>query len=82
MHHRHSLKYIACGRQVIDEGTTSGHRWRRQYLERGERAGGRFCSLFDFTDDRFIKRMYIYLDPAYASRDADRLYWRRAEPRW
>jgi SnoaL-like domain len=81
-HHRDRLKYIACGQQVIVEGTTFGTDGEGNTWDGGETAGGRFCSVFDFTEDGFIKRMYIYLDPDYTSRDTDRFHWRRGQPRW
>jgi hypothetical protein len=44
------------------------------------RAGGRFCSVFDFASDGLISRMFIYLDPA--SLDKERFHWKRAAVRW
>ena len=81
-HRRDRLKYIACGQQVFVEGSTFGADGDGNTWNGEETTGGRFCSVFDFTDDGFIRRMYVYLDPDFTSRDADRFYWRRAEPRW
>jgi hypothetical protein len=81
-HHRDQLKYIVCGNQVIVEGTTFGSDGEGGTWNGGETPGGRFCSVFDFNDEGLIKRMYIYLDPDYAGRDADRFHWHRRQPRW
>jgi SnoaL-like domain len=40
MHHRHSLKYIACGQQVIVEGTTSGTDGEGNTWNGGKRQAG------------------------------------------
>lgn len=33
---------------------------------------GRFCSVFEFTD-HLISRMYVYVDPDFASLDVERI---------
>ena len=81
-HHRDQLKYTSCGYQVIVEGTTFGSDGAGGTWNGGQTPGGRFCSVFDFNDDGLIKRMYIYLDPDYAGRDAGRFHWHRRQPRW
>jgi hypothetical protein len=81
-HHRDRLRYIARGLQVIVEGTTFGSDGAGNTWDGGETPGGRFSSVFDFTEDGFIERMYAYLDPDFASRDPHRLNWRRGDPRW
>jgi hypothetical protein len=82
IHHRHRLKYIACGHEVFVEGTTSGTDGEGKTWNGGATPGGRFCGVFDFSEDGLIERMYIYLDPDYTSRDTGRFHWRRTEPRW
>lgn len=72
-HHRDRLRYIARGLQVIVEGTTFGNDGAGNTWDGGETPGGRFSSVFDFTEDGFIERMYAYLDPDFASRDPHRL---------
>ena len=79
-HHRDRLRYIACGLQVIVEGTTFGSDGAGNTWNGGETPGGRFSSVFDFTEDGFIERMYVYLDPDFAGRDPHRLNWRRGDP--
>jgi hypothetical protein len=81
-HHLDRLNYIACGQQVIVEGITSGTDGEGKPWSGGETCGGRFCSVFDFTEDGFIKRMYVYVDPDHTGRDTGHFHWRRTEPRW
>ena len=81
-HHRDRLRYIACGRQVIVERTTFGSDGAANMCDGGETPGGRFSSVFEVTEDGFIERIFIYLDPDFASRDPQRLNWRRSNPRW
>jgi SnoaL-like domain len=82
IHHRAQLNYICCGTQVIVEGATFGSDGKGGTWNGGETPGGRFCSVFHFNDEGLVKRMYIYLDPDYAGRDADRFHWHRRHPRW
>ena len=81
-HHRDQLKYIVCGQQVIVEGTTFGSDGEGGMWNGGITPGGRFCSVFDFNEEALIERMYIYLDPDYAGRDAARFHWHRRQPKW
>jgi hypothetical protein len=81
-HHRDRLKYLACGSQVIVEGTTYGNDSAGGSWSGGETPGGRFCSVFDFNDDGLIQRMYVYMDPDYTGADRDRFRWQRADRRW
>jgi hypothetical protein len=81
-HHRDELRFIVSGQQVIVEGATTGSDAGGRTWDGGKTPGGRFCSVFDFTDDGLISRMFIYLDPDYTSLDADRFHWKRASVRW
>ncbi len=83
VHHRDQFKYHVSDLTVIVEGTSHGTDKEGLNWDGGKTPGGRFCNVFDFTGDGRIKRMYIYLDPDYTSRDKDRFHWKRAEPhRW
>jgi len=81
-HHRDRLKYLACGSQVVVEGTTFGNDGGGRSWNGGETPGGRFCSVFDFNDAGLIQRVYVYMDPDYTGADQDRFRWKRANPRW
>lgn len=64
-HPQSELRPLVLGQTVVVEGTTVGQTatgtWRG-----GETPGGRFCSVFEVADER-ITRMYVYLDPDFAS---------------
>src|SRR5471032_1844141 len=81
-HHRVQLKYLVSGRQVVVEGTTEGGDADGRTWNGGQTPGGRFCSVFEFTAEGLIERMYIYLDPDYTSLDKERFHWERAQPHW
>jgi hypothetical protein len=81
-HRRNELKYMASGRHVIVEGATVGSDAGGRTWDGGKTPGGRFCSVFDFSDEGLISRMFIYLDPDYTSLDNERFHWKRASLRW
>lgn len=81
-HRRTGLQYFSFGQQVVVEGTTEGRDAEGRAWSGGRTPGGRFCSVFDFTEQGLIKRMFIYLDPDYTGLDKDRFHWRRAAARW
>ncbi|MDB5584174.1 MAG: hypothetical protein JWR80_9350 [Bradyrhizobium sp.] len=82
-HHQDRLRFIEGDRHVVVEGTTYGNGLDGGSWSGGETPGGRFCSVFAFTDDGLlIERMYIYLDPDYTSADKPRFRWKRILPRW
>ena len=74
----HVVDLVAdCGKVVLLEGRTSGEGLDGSAWRGGETAGGRFCSVFEFSGDGLIARMHIYLDPDYTSQDRDRFRWNR-----
>jgi hypothetical protein len=81
-HHRDELEYMASGRHLVVEGATVGSDAAGRSWDGGKTPGGRFCSVFDFSDDGLISRMFIYVDPDYTSLDTDRFHWKRDTARW
>ena len=75
-HHYASFNWVFSGGDVVVcEGTSHGeHRaggWRAGVPECG---AGRFCDVFEIREFR-IQRVFIYLDPDYASQDTARYPW-------
>jgi ketosteroid isomerase-like protein len=75
-HHYSHFNWVFSGSDVIVcEGTSHGeHRdgpWRAGVPEW---AAGRWCDVFEIRDWR-IQRVFIYLDPDYASQDTERYPW-------
>lgn len=75
-HHYATFNWIFSGSDlVVCEGTSHG-----EHVDGPWRAGvhewcaGRFCDVFEIRDWQ-IHRLYIYLDPDYASRDTARYPW-------
>jgi len=57
------------------EGTSSGeHRDGPWQADNPAWGAGRWCDCFDVADGK-IRRLFIYLDPDYASRDTARYPW-------
>ena len=68
------LNYIVQGDHVVVEGTSygvtaDGVEWRA-----GVTLAGRWCDVFEIRDFK-IQRVFIYLDPDYASADTARYPW-------
>ncbi len=75
-HHYATFNWVLSGTDLlVCEGTSHGeHRdgsWRAGYPESG---AGRFCDVFEIRDF-LIQRIFIYLDPDYASGDTARYPW-------
>ena len=75
-HHYASFNWVFSGSDtIVCEGTSDGeHRdgpWR---VDDPRWGAGRFCDVFEIRDWR-IQRLFIYLDPDYANRDAARYAW-------
>ena len=75
-HHYATFNWVFSGGDVlVCEGTSHGeHRdgaWRAGLPES---AAGRFCDVFEIRDF-LIQRVFIYLDPDYASNDTARYPW-------
>lgn len=75
-HHYAGFNWIFSGGDTLAcEGESHGqHRdgpWRAGVPEWG---AGRWCDVFEIRDFK-IQRCFIYLDPDYAGRDADRYPW-------
>ncbi|MCW2858492.1 MAG: hypothetical protein JWP48_200 [Actinoallomurus sp.] len=75
-HHYAQFNWVFSGGDVVVcEGTSHGaHRdgpWRAGVPEWG---AGRWCDVFEIRDWR-IQRIFIYLDPDYATRDTGRYPW-------
>ncbi|WP_344890548.1 nuclear transport factor 2 family protein [Actinomadura meridiana] len=75
-HHYAGFNWILTGTDtLVCEGTSHGeHRdgpWRAGVPEWG---AGRWCDVFEIRDWR-IQRVFIYLDPDYASADKARYPW-------
>ena len=82
-HHHDSFRFIEAGDKLVVEGTTEGLGRDNVAWCGGKTPGGRFCSVFEFGEHNLIKRMYIYLDPDFASADKDRFVWpERSQVKW
>jgi hypothetical protein len=82
-HHHDSFRFIEAGDKLVVEGTTEGLGRDNIAWCGGRTPGGRFCSVFEFDEHHLIKRMYIYLDPDFASADKDRFLWpEHAQTEW
>ena len=73
--------YIGSGDYLVVEGTTSGTLKDGRQWKATETPTGRFCSVFQFRDNR-IARLSIYLDPDYGGDDEARFLWGREGRRW
>ncbi|WP_018440920.1 nuclear transport factor 2 family protein [Trinickia symbiotica] len=69
------MKFFEGENIVVVEGVTRGVYHDGTSWSGGETPGGRFCSIYEFSGDGLIKRMHIYVDPDYTSRDKDRFLW-------
>jgi ketosteroid isomerase-like protein len=59
----------------VCEGTSQGeHRDGPRMADEPAWGAGRWCDVFEVRDGR-ISRVFIYLDPDYAGRDAARYPW-------
>jgi ketosteroid isomerase-like protein len=82
---RHDYAYInwifSGGDLVVAEGTSRGEHvdgsWQTGHPEWG---AGRWCDVFEIRGGK-IHRLYVYLDPDYASQDTDRYPWLAAPTR-
>jgi ketosteroid isomerase-like protein len=76
VHHYWEFNWVFSGSDtVVCEGTSHGeHRdgeWRAGLPEHG---AGRWCDVFEIRDWQ-IHRLFIYLDPDYATNDTERYPW-------
>lgn len=76
VHHFAEFNYVYSGADtVVCEGTSHGIHidgpWRAGVPEHG---AGRWCDVFEIRDWK-IQRLFIYLDPDYATKDTDRYPW-------
>jgi SnoaL-like domain len=77
-HHPDEFRFVVSGPSVVVEGTTEGETLDGGSWHGGQTPGGRFCSVFELDPERgLIRRMYIYLDPDYASRNSGDFHWPR-----
>lgn len=66
------FNYISQGNHLVVEGREKGETADGELWPDGDISQGLFCSLFEFEGE-FIKRMFIYVDPDFTSRDTDRV---------
>jgi SnoaL-like domain len=70
------FNYIMQGDQVVVEGTSAGVTADNTEWRAGVTQAGRWCDVFEIRDFQ-IQRLFIYLDPDYASADTERYPWLR-----
>lgn len=74
---RHDLtrmRFHVCGNHVIVEGFESGVMADGTPWPVQGRSEGRFANVFEFEGD-LIKRIYVYVDPDFASTHTERFLW-------
>jgi ketosteroid isomerase-like protein len=76
LHHYDRFNWIMTGTDTfVCEGTSQGeHRDGPWMADEPAWGAGRWCDVFEVRDGR-ISRVFIYLDPDYAGRDAARYPW-------
>ncbi len=73
--HDHAyFNYIIQGDSVVVEGTSYGVTADGVAWRAGVTHAGRWCDVFEIRDFK-IQRLFIYLDPDYASADTARYPW-------
>lgn len=75
-HNLESLKFYVDGDVVVVEGTTAGVMSDGREWRGGVSPGGRWCDVMEIRDFK-IQRVFVYLDPDYASQDLERYHWNR-----
>jgi hypothetical protein len=68
------FNYIMQGDSVVVEGTSSGKTAGGVEWRAGVTHAGRWCDVFEIRHFK-IQRLFIYLDPDYASADVARYPW-------
>jgi hypothetical protein len=68
------FNYIVQADSVVVEGTSSGKTAGGVEWRAGVTHAGRWCDVFEIRDFK-IQRLFIYLDPDYASADVARYPW-------
>ena len=68
------FNYISQGDLVVVEGTSYGRAADGTEWRAGVTHAGRWCDVFEIRDFK-IQRVFIYLDPDYASADTARYPW-------
>lgn len=68
------FNYIMQGDSVVVEGTSSGKTAGGVEWRAGVTHAGRWCDIFEIRNFK-IHRLFIYLDPDYASADVARYPW-------
>ena len=68
------FNYIVQGDSVVVEGTSSGKTAGGVEWRAGVTHAGRWCDVFEIRNFK-IQRLFIYLDPDYASADVARYPW-------
>ena len=66
------FRIVASGDTVVVEGTERGVTQDGVAWPDGVVSEGRFCNVFEF-DGALIRRMYVYVDPDFTSRDQRRV---------
>ena len=72
-HDYDNLSFIPSGDYLAVEGTSQGEMSGKSWAG-GKTAGGRFCNVFKFRDNR-ISSLHVYLDPDYTGEDEARFRW-------
>lgn len=67
-----NFHFIVSGETVVVEGREGGTMKDGTVWPDNAVSQGRFCSVFEFTGN-LISRMHIYVDPDFASHDAERV---------
>lgn len=73
-HDFNRMKFHVAGDHVIVEGFESGVMADGTPWPVEERSEGRFANVFEFEGD-LIKRLYVYVDPDFASTHEQRFLW-------
>ena len=71
-HDVEGFRIVASGDTVVVEGTERGVTQDGVAWPDGVVSEGRFCNVFEF-DGALIRRMYVYVDPDFTSRDQRRV---------
>ena len=71
-HDIEGFQITAADNKVIVEGQEGGVMSDGTVWPDNRVSTGRFCSVFEF-DGRLIRRMYVYVDPDFPSRDLERI---------
>lgn len=77
-HDMAGFNYIVQGDFVVVEGREKGVMADGKAWPDGKISQGLFCNVFEF-DGEMIKRLHVYVDPDFASEDANRIKVLRGE---